>query len=305
MNKTDEAKVTTDTIICEFFEKHKAEASKLPNCTSILSSIKANGQQIFAYKAQLNAMGNIASQQKGNTHQVLVDKTLALLRRFGAYMALNPNSPLETVISFTATEVTKAKDSKLVDYATTLLNKGREMVAQLADVGITESGLDEFSDIIDLFQANIPRPKLEESSETLINKEISRLVKENVGYRAKIDAIMEIARETNKAFYESYRSLLRISKPIPNHIALAINVEDSQTAEPISGVTIALTLQRRDSTTKPLQRKSATKGGIRIKNLVEGTYTLTASKLGYRDQTLTINVISGEFTTLTIKLDKA
>lgn len=305
MNKTDEAKVTTDTVICEFFEKHKAEASKLPNCTSILSSIKANDQQIFAYKAQLNAMGNIASQQKGNTHQVLVDKTLALLRRVGAYMAMNPNSPLETVISFTATEVTKAKDSKLVDYATTLLNKGREMVAQLADVGITESGLDEFSDTIDLFQANIPLPRLEESSETLINKEISRLVKENVGYRAKIDAIMEIARETNKAFYESYRSLLRISKPIPNHIALAINVEDSQTAEPISGVTIALTLQRRDSTTKPVKRKSAAKGGIRIKNLVEGTYTLTASKLGYRDQTLTINVISGELTTITIKLDKA
>jgi len=306
MNKHDEVKVTTDTVICEFFEKNSTEASKLPNCTSILAAIKANDQQIFAFKSQLNALGNSASQQKESSHQILVDKSLSHLHRFGAYIAMKNDKQLEATVGFKAYQVAKAKDSKLVDYATTLLNKGREMVTQLAEVGVTDVNLNELSDAIDAFKTSIPLPKLEESTETQINREIKRLIKENDKHRAKIDAIMEIARETNKAFYDSYRSLRRISRPIPTHIALAVNVTDSQTAEPISGVNIMVTMQAKDSrdSGKAHQRKSAEKGGIRIKNLAEGTYTLMASKLGYRDQTLTINIIAGETTTVAIKLDR-
>jgi len=47
-----------NTVICEFFEKSSAEASKLPNCTLILNTIR----QIAAYKSQQAAMGNSATQ---------------------------------------------------------------------------------------------------------------------------------------------------------------------------------------------------------------------------------------------------
>lgn len=305
MNKKDEVKITTDTVICEFLEKNSAEASKLPNCTSILAKIKANDQLIVAYKAQLIAIGNSATQQKELTHQILVDKILSHLRRFIAYMAMSNDKQLQATIGFKAYQVQKAKDSKLVDYGTILLNKGREMLTQLAPVGVNEVNLDELSDALEAFTTNIPLPKLEGSTETQINREIQRLIKENDGYKAQIDAIMEIARETNKAFYDSYRSLLRISKPKATHIALVLYITDSQAAEPIPGVTITVTLQRKDNSTKPIQRKSAEKGGIRIKNLVEGTYTLTVSKLGYREQTHSINILSGETTTIAIKLDRA
>lgn len=307
MNKHDEVKVTTDTVICEFLEKNKAEASKLPNCTLILGTMTANNQQIFALKSQINAILNSATQQKDNSHQNLVDKILLNLHRFNAYITLKNDKQLAVTISFKVSDVKRAKDSKLVDYGTTLLNKGREMVAQLAEVGVTDASLDELSAALDAFKTTIPLPKLEESTETQINREIKRLIRENDSHRAKIDAIMEIARETNKSFYDSYRSLRRISKPTNNHIALSVNVTDSQTFQPISGVTITVSLQQKSTSGsgKPVQRKSAEKGGIRIKNLIEGTYTLVLSKLGYREQTLTINILSGETTTIAVKFDKA
>jgi len=68
MNKIDDVKVTMDTVICEFFDKNSAEASKLPNCTLILNTIKANDRQIAVYKSQKAAHGKSVTQQKDNAH---------------------------------------------------------------------------------------------------------------------------------------------------------------------------------------------------------------------------------------------
>jgi len=234
---------------------------------------------------------------------VLAEIIITHIRRFGAYIALKNDKQLQAALGLKAYLVPKAKDSKLIEYGNILLLKGREMVTQLAEVGITAEDLDELSNALEAFKANVPLPLVEDATITQLNHEIKRLIKENDRLKAQIDAIMEVARETNKAFYDSYRSLRRAGKPMFTHIALSVNVTDSQTAEPVSGVTITVTSQR--SVAKPITRKSAEKGGIRIKNLVEGTYTLTVSKLGYREQTLTINILSGETTAITIKLDRA
>ena len=42
-----------------------------------------------------------------------------------------------------------------------------------------------------------------------------------------------------------------------------------------------------------------------IKTLAEGTYQVTITKLGYKEQTVTVNVSDGEMSVLDIKLDKA
>lgn len=307
MNKIDDVKVTMDTVICEFFDKNSAETSKLPNCTLILNTIKANDRQITAYKSQKAALGKSVTQQKDNAHQVLAEIIITHIRRFGAYIALKNDKQLQAALGFKAYLVPKAKDSKLIEYATVLLVKGREMITQLAEVGINSADLDDLSDALEAFKATVPLPRVDDATVTQLNHEIKRLIKENDRLKAQIDAIMEVARETNKAFYDSYRSLRRAGKPMVTHIALSVNVTDSQTAEPISGVTISVTSQHSNAKggAKPLKRKSAEKGGIRIKNLVEGVYTLVVSKLGYREQTLTINILSGETTTVAIKLDRA
>ena len=52
-------------------------------------------------------------------------------------------------------------------------------------------------------------------------------------------------------------------------------------------------------------KKTAAKGKFNIKSMPEGTYTVTITKPGYKDQVVTINVVSGELAKLDVILEKA
>ena len=52
-------------------------------------------------------------------------------------------------------------------------------------------------------------------------------------------------------------------------------------------------------------KKTAAKGKFNIKSMPEGTYTVTITKPGYKDQVVTVSVVSGELAKLDVILEKA
>jgi hypothetical protein len=52
-------------------------------------------------------------------------------------------------------------------------------------------------------------------------------------------------------------------------------------------------------------KKTAAKGKFNIKSMPEGTYTVTITKPGYKDQVVTVSVVSGELAKLDVVLEKA
>ena len=56
--------------------------------------------------------------------------------------------------------------------------------------------------------------------------------------------------------------------------------------------------------TKPVVKKSAVKGNFRIASLPEGNYTVTAKKIGYKEQVLNVVVTDGETNKMKVKMEK-
>jgi hypothetical protein len=51
-----------------------------------------------------------------------------------------------------------------------------------------------------------------------------------------------------------------------------------------------------------LVKKTAERGGFKVKSLASGTYQVTLKKVGYTDQVVTVNVNDGEMTELNVSL---
>ncbi len=65
-----------------------------------------------------------------------------------------------------------------------------------------------------------------------------------------------------------------------------------------------MTITPVDSSAEPIVKKTADKGGFMVKSLAEGDYTVTISKSGYKEQTVTISITDGEMCELNIELTK-
>jgi hypothetical protein len=80
--------------------------------------------------------------------------------------------------------------------------------------------------------------------------------------------------------------------------------------EPVKGVTFSFTPENSGfmkaagaETAKPIVKKSAEKGNFRT-NLPEGIYRVAVSKIGFKEQVLTLTVANGETTNLKVELEK-
>jgi hypothetical protein len=55
---------------------------------------------------------------------------------------------------------------------------------------------------------------------------------------------------------------------------------------------------------QPLRKRSADKGGFSVRHLAEGTYTVMASKLGYRSSVTTFYVSRPELSVVNVRLER-
>ena len=98
--------------------------------------------------------------------------------------------------------------------------------------------------------------------------------------------------------------------------SLSVNgfVTDAETGEPIKGVTVTFSLdggatmaksaKQSGSATTVITKKTAQKGGLKIKSMPVGRYRVTLKKVGFADAETIIDVNDGEMTDFSFGLTK-
>ena len=126
----------------------------------------------------------------------------------------------------------------------------------------------------------------------------------------RMDLDIELFKASMPEFYSQYKTARIIISTGGSTTSVLGNVTIAGSGEPIKGVTFIFTAENSGmmkaagaDTAKPIVKKSAEKGNFRT-NLPEGIYNVVVSKIGFKEQVLTITVANGETTNLKVELEK-
>jgi len=91
-------------------------------------------------------------------------------------------------------------------------------------------------------------------------------------------------------------------------LALRALVKEASTGIPVSrALLIFKPLEKVDANPEKkniIKKRSATRGGLRIKNMKAGQYNVTVTKPGFKPKEIIINIISGERTELVVEMER-
>jgi len=286
--------------------------------TNGLPNFAANSTVISTVIPQIQL---ITEQQNTNTTGVTENKNqlkakLSILiednsSKLGAYAKFNNNTILAREIRFSKGKLENASDSKVRDYAQIVYNKAQPLVASLGPYGITAATQTAFAAAITAFNAVLGKPKAVKSEGTIVTNQLKGLFKTANAALANMDVAVEIIKLTQPGFYAGYKNARKIVDMGTGRLAMKGLVSDALSGEPLKGAKLEFSLEGNalfaksaKAATERVIKKTAAKGGFRIKSMPEGVYNVTVKKVGYADYVTTVAVSNGEMTQVKIQINR-
>lgn len=237
---------------------------------------------------------------------ILLSKDIA---RRGVAMTSNTNNiALQSLLDYTDTDFAKSSDSKLVSICQVIRDAANANVTALAAYGVTPAMIATLQTTINSFSAAILKVRVDSTGSSETTKQLAAYFKTLKATWKKIDTLVEMLRISHPAFYSEYQKVRKVIVRGRTSVALKFKTINAQTGTPEPNVTLAITPANGTqksiaASNKPIFIKKTTmKGGGFLRNLPDGTYNITATKSGFQESTVTISVVNGQSTTVTIQL---
>ena len=241
----------------------------------------------------------------------MTDKTLFMENRLQSYANVVNNPELLESIKYSASDLKKARDTDVVGICNTVLAKATANAAAIVTYGVTAAMITELQAAITAYSAKLAKPKAAKSQTKTATENLAKLFKEADDLLTKrLDLDIELFKSSKPDFYSQYKTSRIIISTASGATSVLGNVTIAGSGEPIKGVTFSFTTENSGmmkaagaDTAKPIVKKSAEKGNFRT-NLPEGIYNVGVTKIGFKEQSLTITVANGETTNLKVELEK-
>ena len=242
----------------------------------------------------------------------MTDKALFLINRLQSYANVVNNPELLDSIKYSVSDLKKARDTDVIGICNTVLARANANAAAIATYGVTAVMLTDLQAAITAYTTTLAKPQAAKSQTKTATENITKFFKEADDLLIKrLDLDIELFKTSKPEFYSQYKTARIIISTGTRSTSVMGNVISALGAEPLKGVTFSFTLENsgmlKSASTvinKPIVKKSADKGNFRIPSLPEGSYNVVVKKIGFKDQTLTINVAKGETTNLKVELEK-
>jgi len=271
----------------------------LPAYASIYTLFLANIPLLQQLNEQL-VVKNYVFGAKSDSRKDMINKAYDVKVKIVAYATVTENKTLLKEVSICKSDFIYCSANTARDLAQVIYNKATTNLLALANYGITPAVLTALKTAIDTFNAIIPSTKLKRMDKQELIKTRDKLYAECYGYLKKIDALVEMLRNTQPTFYNQYKHARRIEYGT-KHMALIGKVYDAESNETLKGVSATILVEE----TTAFNTKSAEKGGFRIKTLPPGKYTIKTAKPGYTETDTTVYICDGERTYVSIPLRRA
>jgi hypothetical protein len=311
MTSLQEERLSMYLTFKDYQAPHTSITDGLPNYSENSTLFLNTIPQIQSIWEQQKLSKKGVTDSKNQLKETLIVLTADNARKLGAYAKFTNDAKLAQEVKFSESKLRQVADTAVKNYGQIAYNLAQPLVGTLAPYGITDETQAVLAGAITAYNDSIGKPGAERSEGTQITKQLATLFKTADTALENMDAAVEIIRLTEVDFYNGYKSARKVIGTGAGSLSVNGLVTDAQTGSPLRGVTVSFALdggmaKTATKTTEPeLVKKTAEKGGFKIKSLEAGTYQVTLKKAGYADQVASISVNDGEMTELKISLEKA
>jgi hypothetical protein len=250
---------------------------------------------------------------KTTKRNLMTDKALFISNRMQSYAAVVGNSDLLASIRYNLSDMRRARDTSVAGICDNILAKANANVTALAAYGITAALITDLQTAITNYSAALSKPRMAISQSKNATENLVVLFKEiNEVLTKRLDLDIEMFKTSKPDFYSQYKTARKVISTANTISSVLGKVTKKDNGIALPGVTFSFKLLNNSlakAATTPnnseITKKSASKGQFRILNMPQGTYTVTVTKLGYKQQTVTIDILNGETTNLQVELEKA
>ena len=303
MNQRKLSKLKSYQVTNDYLTANEGKVSGLPNYSTYKTTLSENIPKLLAFSA--NQSGNITgiSDEKNVLKQQVGTLAYDTSTRLVAYARQNQLPTLLKEAYFTESTLKRGADATVRDSSRNLYNLAEPLLEQLAPFGITAETQTALNDAIEAFAKAIPVKRTVVNERQDQSSECDRLFDETDEALKQIDTLVDMIRQAEPDFYVGYRGARMVLDTRTEIVSVKGEVVEAETLVPVTGANIELMLLPVNGHA-PVTKKSAEKGGFRIKSMTPGNYQMKVSKYGYTEQVLDVAVNSGETTKLTITLAK-
>lgn len=281
--------------VTDKLEKNNDKLSVVPVLPAFVLELRQKIDQINStHEVQLGGSEGF-TQTKKDLREKLTTGLLAIINRAKTYALVTNDQLLKSTVNYAAYQLEVMSQENFASLADRILNACASHINDLKDYGLTEQMISETRADHAAYVAAKTGPKQAIVTRKSATSGLVILFSEADEVLVKIDAMMEIVRETEPALYADYKSLRMIdnlrgkSKPgNPGETGISGTVGNMETGDDLPGVKVSIAGTSYSTTTD-------TNGNYSFA-LPAGTYTLTASLSGFADYTEEdIDVTEGEY----------
>ena len=308
MTSGQESRFSMHLVARDFLTANATITTPLPNYAGFFTAIQ-NG---------ITQIQNIREQQEFDKTGIAANKTLLktnlialaidVSRKVCAYATLTNNLILLKEVKYTESELKKSADTILKDRCQVIYDRANTNLAALSTYGITAATLTSLLNAITAYNTSIPKPRLGIADKKIATEQLASLLKTVDDNISKIDALVEIIRTNQPAFYSEYKTARKIVETGIGSLSAKGKITDSASGVGLKGATITFSADAGNkslkATSAPIVKKTADLGGFNVKTLAEGAYNVTISKPGYKDAVVTVYVTNGELSVVDVALEK-
>lgn len=302
MTAKNESKLKMLLTLRSFLASNLSIVSQLPNFAEFMAALDAAILQIQANDEELQHFTTGVTESKNESRSTLETLTNDGARKLYAYASYTKNTLLQSETKINESDLRAMSDLSLLNTAKGLHKNIGLHLASLTPYLLTEATQTTLWTAIEHLEAAIPQVRRKQLSKT----ETSQLITQ--GFEAadsaieSMDTLVDIIRLSEPAFHANYKSARKVVDLSGGSLSLVGLVSDADSNTPI--VDARVTFFASGSNVMVLEKKTAIKGGLKVKSLPEGLYDVTVTKIGYVAQTIPVVLSASELYTLEVKLVK-
>lgn len=201
-----------------------------------------------AQKQETGPQGATASKEAG--WNVMANTGNSIRSKVQNYASVAGNEELFVNVNFSFSKLRKTRANRAIERARIILEQATGVIANLGDYGVTQQNLDDFEDIIEIFEGLAGGPKRvisERKSATDILKRTLFKECEKV-LNDQLDKAMENFKESAPQFYADYFNARRLDDPAYYKTEIDFTVVEAGTQAPLNNVKITATSPKRSYT---------------------------------------------------------
>ena len=282
-----------------FLKKSSDFFKELPVMADLTAEIETNLNEIDSYKEQQATDITGLRKQKESFRKIALQKAVEISHAIQVYARIVGNEVLSTEMYYTESDLNRMSDNELDTTLGVIYKSADTNKDKLTAYGITSAKITDYKAAVDAFKTAIGTPKGGTIGRKQSTDQLAVLFDAEMETIAKVDLMMDTFKFSNPALYNEYQNNRKVIL-FSGSLMVNASITDAETGAGLPGVKMEFMLDQ----TLVLEKTTGEAGGMNVKSLDPGIYTVKLSKIGYLTQQVPLNVPGDNLVTLNVSMAK-